>query len=141
MKRPLLIRALTTAAVAAAVALTASAQPAAAAPTSWKWGAIRSTDGMATAWGKVVVGQSGLAVTGNLDDTYGKGCSWAVIKYQSARNGRWRTHGIYNCVPGTGTFRKNVGGVLQIRIQVCRGTATRPTGKCSRWRTVWTQGG
>ncbi|MCC5581964.1 hypothetical protein IMZ11_40820 [Microtetraspora sp. AC03309] len=125
----------------AAVTFTASATPASADPTSWKWGRIHSTDGMATAWGKVIVGQSGLIVSGNLDDTYGKGCSWALIRYQDSRNGRWRTRGVYNCATGTGSFRTGVGGVLQIRVQVCRGTSKRPVNKCSRWKTVYTQGG
>ncbi|MEU7002078.1 hypothetical protein [Nonomuraea sp. NPDC046570] len=118
------------------------AGPAAADPTTtWKWGGIHSTDGWATAWGKVTVGQSGLVVHGKLDDSYGKGCSWALIRHQNARNGRWRTDGFYNCVTGTGTFRKDVGGPLQIKVQVCRGTAKRPVNKCSRWKTVYTQGG
>ncbi|MEV4067422.1 hypothetical protein [Nonomuraea dietziae] len=127
----------------AATTLALSCSPAASAEpaTVWKWGALHSTDGWATAWGKVSVGQSGLVVSGNLDDSYGKGCSWALIRYQNARNGRWRTHGVYNCVTGTGTFRKDLGGVLQIRVKVCRGTAKRPVGKCSRWKTVYTQGG
>ncbi|GAA3465768.1 hypothetical protein [Nonomuraea roseola] len=127
----------------AATTLALSCSPAASAEpvTVWKWGAVHSTDGWATAWGKVSVGQSGLVVSGNLDDSYGKGCSWALIRYQNAGNGRWRTHGVYNCVTGTGTFRKDVGGVLQIRVKVCRGTAKRPVGKCSRWKTVYTQGG
>ncbi|NUP04189.1 MAG: hypothetical protein HOV96_08265 [Nonomuraea sp.] len=129
------------AAGAAGVVLATQAGPAAADPTSWKWGAIHSTDGMATARGKVVVGQSGLVVTGHLDDSYGKGCSWVLVKYQSGSTGRWRTHGIYNCVTGTGSFRKSVGGALQIRAQVCRGTSQRPVDKCSRWRTIYTQGG
>ncbi|NRQ37660.1 hypothetical protein HII36_38400 [Nonomuraea sp. NN258] len=132
---------LASAALALTAATTATASATAADPTSWRWGAIHSTDGMATAWGKVAVGQSGLVVYGNLDDTYGKRCSWALIRYQSATNGRWRTHGIYNCQAGTGTFRKGVGAAMQIKIQVCRGTATRPINKCSRWKTVYTQGG
>jgi hypothetical protein len=123
------------------LAPTPASASASADPDTWKWGAIHSTDGLATARGKVTVGQSGLVVYGKLDDSYGKGCSWALIRRQSAANGRWRTHGFYNCVPGTGSFRKDVGGVLQIRAQVCRGTSTRPTGKCSRWRTIYTQGG
>ncbi|MFB4280361.1 MULTISPECIES: hypothetical protein [unclassified Nonomuraea] len=126
---------------AAGVVLTAQPAPASAGPTSWKWGALHSTDGMATARGKVVVGQSGLVVTGYLDDTYGKGCSWVLIKYQNASNGRRRTHGVYNCTAGTGSFRKSVGGVLQIWAQVCRGTSKRPVGRCSRWKTIYTQGG
>ncbi|MEV2267247.1 hypothetical protein [Nonomuraea africana] len=115
--------------------------PTVGSPTVWKWGAVHSTDGWATAWGKVAVGQSGLVVSGKLDDSYGKGCSWTLIRYQNSLNGRWRTHGVYNCVTGTGTFRKDVGGVLQIRVRVCRGTAKRPVGKCSRWKTIYTQGG
>ncbi|MFI9593956.1 hypothetical protein [Nonomuraea sp. NPDC052265] len=126
---------------AAVLTLTAMGTAAAADPTSWRWGALHSTDGLATARGKVVAGQSGLAVTGHLDDDRGKGCSWVLIRYQSASNGRWRTHGVYNCMGSTGSFRKNVGGALQIRAQVCRGTSKRPVGRCSRWRTVYTQGG
>ncbi|MEU1390486.1 MULTISPECIES: hypothetical protein [unclassified Nonomuraea] len=126
---------------AAVLTLTALSTAAAADPASWRWGALHSADGLATARGKVVAGQSGLAVTGTLDDDHGKGCSWVLIRYQSASNGRWRTHGVYNCVPGTGSFRKNVGGALQIRAQVCRGTSARPVGRCSRWRTIYTQGG
>ncbi|MEV0592897.1 hypothetical protein [Nonomuraea cavernae] len=126
---------------AAAIALAVQGAPAAADPTSWKWGGVHSTDGKATAWGRVVAGQSGLIVKGYLDDTHGKGCSWVLIRRQSGQNGRWRTHGVYNCVPGTGSFSKSVGGVLQIRVQVCRGNATRPVGECSRWKTIYTQGG
>ncbi|GGS98464.1 hypothetical protein ACFFV7_20985 [Nonomuraea spiralis] len=126
---------------AAVLVLAAHSTAAAADPASWRWGALHSTDGLASARGKVVAGQSGLAVTGYLDDDRGKGCSWVVLRYQSASNGRWRTFGIYNCVPGTGSFRKGVGGVLQIRAQVCRGTSKRPVGRCSRWRTIYTQGG
>ncbi|NAS21900.1 hypothetical protein GT755_09410 [Herbidospora sp. NEAU-GS84] len=125
----------------AAAALTLTATPAHAAPTTWKWGGIHSTDGWATAWGKITVGQSGHRISGNLDDSRGRTCSWLLIKSMSATNGRWRTHGIYNCVAGTGTFTKNLGGVLQIRAQVCRGTAKKPVNKCSKWKTIWTQGG
>ncbi|MEU8323491.1 hypothetical protein AB0C33_34440 [Nonomuraea sp. NPDC048881] len=131
----LTLTALSTAAAADTAADTA------ADPASWRWGALHSADGLATARGKVVAGQSGLAVTGTLDDDRGKGCSWLLIRYQSASNGRWRTHGVYNCLPGTGSFRKNVGGALQIRAQVCRGNGARPVGRCSRWRTIYTQGG
>ncbi|MER5622106.1 hypothetical protein ABT061_13795 [Streptosporangium sp. NPDC002544] len=128
---------------AAALALGGSAPALAstAAPTVWKWGPLHSTDGLAAAWGKVAVGQSGLVVYGTLEDTRGSGCAWAQIRYLSARNGRWHTASYYNCVPGPGTFRKNVGGVLQIKARTCRGTSARPTGRCSRWKTVYTQGG
>ncbi|GAB1822627.1 hypothetical protein [Herbidospora sp. RD11066] len=129
-----------TAVAAAALTLTA-ATPAHAAPGVWKWGGIHSTDGWATAWGRITAGQSGYFVSGNLDDSRGKGCSWVLIKAMSPVNGKWKTHGIYNCVAGTGTFRKNVGGALQIRAQVCRGTSKKPVNKCSKWKTIWTQGG
>ncbi|MFI7465382.1 hypothetical protein [Nonomuraea sp. NPDC049646] len=135
----LTLTALSTAAAAGTAAHTAART--AADPASWRWGPLHSADGRATARGKVVVGQSGLAVTGTLDDDRGKDCSWVLIRYQSGSNGRWRTHGVYNCLPGTGSFRKNVGGALQIRVQVCRGDAARPVGRCSRWRTTYTQGG
>lgn len=126
---------------AALLTLGLSAPAASADPTVWRWGKIQSTDGWATAWGKVSVGQSGFVVTGNLDDSYGKTCSWLLLKYMSSQNGRWRTHGIYNCQTGSGTFRKSVGGVLQIKAMACRGTSKRPLNKCSRWKTIYTQGG
>lgn len=110
-------------------------------PSVWRWGPIHSTDGHAVAGGKVAAGQSGLVVYGTLEDTRGSGCSWVHLRSMSARDGRWRTASFYNCVPGTGRFRRNVGGVLQIKAKVCRGTSSRPTGWCSRWKTVYTQGG
>ncbi|SEL91334.1 hypothetical protein [Nonomuraea pusilla] len=125
---------------AAAVALAALAPPAAAAP-SWKWGRIVSADGMGAAWGKVTARGAGLVVSGYVDDTRGRGCTWLLIRYQDSGNGRWRTHGVYNCVPGAGSFSKRVGDPLQIKAQVCRGTARRPVDECSRWKTVFTQGG
>ncbi|MEU7894488.1 hypothetical protein AB0B45_16720 [Nonomuraea sp. NPDC049152] len=126
---------------AAAVIVLAGATPAAADPTVWKWGPVYSTDGHAEAKGAVAVGQSGFVVSGRLVDTRGAGCSWVQIKAMSSENGRWRTARFANCVPGSGSFRKGVGGVLQVRVRVCRGTATRETGRCSRWKTVYTQGG
>ncbi|MFG1948794.1 hypothetical protein [Nonomuraea sp. NPDC048826] len=117
------------------------AAPAAADPTSWKWRTVYSADGKAGAWGKVSVGQSGFVVRGNVRDVPGKACSWAILRAQSATNGRWKAHGFYYCKPGIGTFRKNYGSVLQIKVQVCRGTAKQPTGSCSKQRTIFTQGG
>ncbi|MGW4473383.1 hypothetical protein ACWENQ_27295 [Nonomuraea sp. NPDC004354] len=127
--------------IAAAVVAVSGAVPAAADPTVWRWGPVRSTDGHAEAAGKVAAGQSGLVVSGMLADTRGAGCSWVQIKGMSSENGRWRTASAGACVPGTKGFRRDVGGVLHIRVRVCRGTATGPTGRCSRWRTVYTQGG
>ncbi|MFI6479161.1 hypothetical protein ACIBH1_14605 [Nonomuraea sp. NPDC050663] len=129
-------------ALAAAVALPLlAAAPAHADPAVWKWRKLHSADAKASAWGEVAISQHGFVVYGNLADTRGKGCAWAVLKAQSATNGKWKSHGFYYCKPGVGTFRKDYGAVLQIRVQVCRGTATRPTGSCSRWKTIYTQGG
>lgn len=129
-------------AVLAAAALPlAVATPAEATPAIWKWRSVHSTDGMARAWGKVSIHQFGYLVTGTVEDTLGKGCAWVVFKAQSASNGRWKSFGFYNCVPGNGTFRKDYRNVLQIKVQVCRGTSKRPTGECSRWKTIMTQGG
>jgi hypothetical protein len=127
--------------LAAAALPLAAATPAEATPAIWKWRSIHSTDGMARAWGKVSIHQFGYLVTGTLEDTLGKGCAWAVFKAQSASNGRWKTFGFYNCVPGNGTFRKDYRNVLQIKVQVCRGTSKRPVDECSRWKTIMTQGG
>ncbi|WP_283136873.1 hypothetical protein [Rhizohabitans arisaemae] len=115
-----------------------SAAPAAA--TEWKWGPIRSADGLAKAKGKVFVGQNGYAISGTVTDTRGPGCAWLRVRYQSSTNGRWRTVSFYNCVPGSGTFRKELGGVLQVKAQTCRGNSDRSTGSCSRAKTVYTQG-
>lgn len=129
-------------AAAAAIALPLlTAAPAHADPVVWKWGKLHSADRLATAWGEVGVGQSGFYVRGKLRDARGKGCAWIVLKAQSSTNGKWRSYGFYNCKADTGSFRRDYGGVLQIRVQVCRGTSARPTGKCSRWKTVFTQGG
>ncbi|MGN9844435.1 hypothetical protein ACTMTI_40545 [Nonomuraea sp. H19] len=124
---------------AIALPLTVAA-PAAATPAIWKWRTVHSADGMASAWGKVAISQSGYVVYGNVEDTRGRGCAWAVLRAQSARNGSWKTHGYYNCTPGTGTFRKDYGGVLQIKVQVCRGDKKRPTGECSKWKSIFTTG-
>jgi hypothetical protein len=126
---------------AAALPLTVAATPAEAQPTIWKWKTVHSANGMASAWGKVAISQMGYVVYGNLEDTRGKGCAWAVLRAQSAKNGKWKTYGFYNCVPGKGTFRKDYGAVLQIKVQVCTGTSKRPTGWCSKWKTIMTQGG
>ncbi|TMR90329.1 hypothetical protein [Nonomuraea basaltis] len=117
------------------------AAPAAADPAIWKWRTVHSTDGMASAWGKVAISQFGYVVYGNLEDTRGKGCAWAVLRAQSASNGRWKTYGFYNCTPGTGTFRKSYGSVLQIKVQVCRGNSKRPIDECSKWKSIFTTGG
>ncbi|TMR22553.1 hypothetical protein ETD86_11210 [Nonomuraea turkmeniaca] len=126
---------------AAVLPLAVAAAPAAADPAIWKWRPVHSADGMAGAWGKVAISQFGYVVYGNLEDTRGKGCAWAVLRAQDARNGRWKVYGFYNCKPGTGTFRKDYGSVLQIKVQVCRGTAKRPTGECSKQKTILTTGG
>ncbi|MFI7445296.1 hypothetical protein [Nonomuraea indica] len=127
--------------LAALVLPLAVAAPAAATPAVWKWRAVHSADGMASAWGKVAISQFGHVVYGNLEDTRGKGCAWAVLRAQDANNGRWKTFGFYNCTPGVGTFRKDYGSVLQIKVQVCRGTSKAPTGDCSKQKTILTQGG
>jgi hypothetical protein len=64
-----------------------------------------------------------------------------VLQAQSASNGKWRTYGFYNCTPGKGKFRKDYRNVLRIKVQVCRGTAKRPTDECSKPKTIMTQGG
>lgn len=125
--------------VALALPLTL-ATPASAAARSWNWGSVYSSDAKARAWGKVTVGKSGFTVTGSVRDTPGKACSWVIVRGQSAKNGRWKNVGFYNCRTGVGTFRRNFGYVLQMKVQVCRGTAYRPTGKCSKQRTIFTQG-
>ncbi|GIH78727.1 hypothetical protein [Planobispora longispora] len=120
----------------------ASAETAASASAStWKWGPIHSTDGHATAKGKVVVTQHSFQVRGSLSDTRGKGCSWVILRWQSSGNGKWSSAGYWNCTPGTGTFRKNVGLPLKIKAKVCRGNSSRPTGWCTSWKTIYTQGG
>ncbi|MFE3450505.1 hypothetical protein ACFXJ8_16380 [Nonomuraea sp. NPDC059194] len=126
---------------AAAAIVLAGAAPAVADPTVWKWGPVHSTDGHAQARGAVAVGQSGFVVYGKLADTRGSGCSWVQIRAMSSENGRWRSARFANCVPGTAGFRKSIGGVLQIKLRVCRGSDTRATGRCSRWKTIYTQGG
>ncbi|MFD1936290.1 MULTISPECIES: hypothetical protein [Nonomuraea] len=126
---------------AAAVIVLAGATPAGADPTVWKWGPVHSTDGHAEARGTVAVGQSGFVVSGRLVDTRGAGCSWVQIRAMSSENGRWRTARSANCVPGARAFRKDVGSALQVRVRVCRGTAAKATGRCSSWKTVYTQGG
>ncbi|GIH92494.1 hypothetical protein ACFFMN_03940 [Planobispora siamensis] len=128
----------------AAAALTVGGSTAAsadAAATGWKWGPIHSTDGHATAKGKVVVTQSAFQIRGSLSDTRGKGCSWVLLRWQSSGNGKWSSAGYWNCTPGTGTFRKNVAHPLQIKAKVCRGNSSRPTGWCTSWKTIYTQGG
>ncbi|MFD8558796.1 hypothetical protein ACWDOR_25100 [Streptosporangium canum] len=130
-----------TAAAALTLGGSTPASAATADPSVWRWGPIYSGDGHAEARGKVAVGQSGFVVYGTLEDTRGSGCSWVHVRYLNARNGRWHTASYYNCVPGAGSFRKNVGGVLQIKAKACRGNSSRPTGWCSRWKTIYTQGG
>ncbi|NRQ38765.1 hypothetical protein HII36_44125 [Nonomuraea sp. NN258] len=127
--------------LAAAAVLPLAAAPASADPAMWKWRTVHSADGMASAWGKVAISQFGYVVYGNLEDTRGSGCAWAVLRAQDARNGRWKTHGYYYCKPGVGTFRKDYGSVLQIKVQVCRGNSKRPTGACSKSKTIFTTGG
>ncbi|GAA2212310.1 hypothetical protein GCM10009850_077720 [Nonomuraea monospora] len=129
------MRSLVVLVTAAAVSLTLSV-PAAATPALRKWRAVHSADGMASAWGEVAIHQFGHLVTGNLEDTRGKGCAWAVLRSQGSRDGRWRDHGFYNCVPGVGTFRKDYRDARQVKVRVCRGTAQRPTGGCSAWKTI-----
>ncbi|GIN00594.1 hypothetical protein [Planomonospora venezuelensis] len=128
----------------AAAALTVAGSTAASADSaagSWKWGPIHSTDGHATAKGKVVVTQSAFQIRGSLYDTRGKGCSWVQLRWQSSTTGKWSSAAYWNCTPGTGTFRKNVSYPLQIKAKVCRGNSSRPTGWCTSWKTIYTQGG
>ncbi|MEW9553667.1 hypothetical protein [Nonomuraea sp. NPDC050783] len=134
------MRLLAVLAAAVVLPLGVAATPASATPAVWKWGPAYSADGMAGSWGKVYLHQFGYQVRGNLEDTRGKGCAWAVLKAQDSRNGRWKTYGFYNCQPGVGTFKKDYRNVVQIRVQVCRGTAARPTGECSTWKPVLTMG-
>ncbi|GGK50611.1 hypothetical protein Ppa06_08970 [Planomonospora parontospora subsp. parontospora] len=128
----------------AAAALTLGGSTAAsadAAASSWKWGPIHSTDGHATAKGRIVVTQSAFQIRGDLYDTRGKGCSWVQLRWLSGSTGRWGSAAYYNCTPGTGTFRKNIGYPLTVKAKVCRGTSGGPTGRCTSWRTVYRQGG
>ncbi|MBB2910871.1 hypothetical protein FHS43_002134 [Streptosporangium becharense] len=136
------IRILLSTAAAAALTLAGSAAASAeSASTVWKWGSIHSSDHGARANGKVVAAQSGLEVRGTLYDNARSGCGWVLLHYQSSTNGKWRAANYWNCANGPGTFREKVGGVLQIKAKVCRGTSKRPTGRCSGWRTIYTQGG
>ncbi|MER7503370.1 hypothetical protein AB0L05_34270 [Nonomuraea pusilla] len=125
---------------AAVLPLTAAA-PASAVPTIWNWRGGQSTDGKASAWGKVYIHQMGYLVEGNLKDTQGYGCSWVILKGQDTRSGRWKSHGFYNCIPGTGTFKKDYRNALNVKVQVCRGDADRPTGQCSAWKSIMRNGG
>ncbi|MCK2213427.1 hypothetical protein MF672_006415 [Actinomadura sp. ATCC 31491] len=127
-------------AAAAVLPLTVAAGPASAQPAIWKWGPVHSADGMASSWGKAYLHQFGYLVRGSLEDTRGKGCAWAVLNAQDSRDGRWKSYGFYNCRPGVGTFKKDYRNVLRIRVQVCRGNATRPTGECSGWKWILKMG-
>ncbi|MFC4060773.1 hypothetical protein ACFOWE_20930 [Planomonospora corallina] len=127
---------------AAALVLGGSTAASAATATSgWKWGPIHSTDGHATARGKIVVTQSAFQIRGSLDDTRGRGCSWILLRWQKGSDGRRGSAAYYNCTPGTGTFRKNISYPLTVEAKVCRGTSKKPTDRCSSWKTIYRQGG
>ncbi|WP_182875354.1 hypothetical protein [Microbispora sp. H10670] len=127
---------------AATSATAASTASAVSAAETWKWGPTASSDYKGWASGSVRSTSSGLRVAGDLYDAGGaRTCSWVTIKWLTD-HGRYRTATFRNCSQSTPrAFRVNAGYMLLAKARVCRGTATRVTGRCSRWERVWTQGG
>ncbi|MGI5154921.1 hypothetical protein [Microbispora sp. CA-102843] len=127
---------------APAAASASSAGSAASAAETWEWGPTASSDTKGWANGYVRSGSSGLRIVGDLYDAGGaRTCSWVKIKWLTDR-GKYRTASYRNCSQSTPrTFTVNAGYMLLAKAMVCRGSATRITGKCSRWERVWTQGG
>ncbi|KAB8181206.1 hypothetical protein [Microbispora catharanthi] len=127
---------------ASSAASPASAASAASAAETWEWGPTASSDTKGWANGYVRSGSSGLRIVGDLYDAGGaRTCSWVKIKWLTDR-GKYRTATYRNCSQSTPrTFTVKAGYMLLAKAMVCRGSATRITGKCSRWERVWTQGG
>lgn len=133
------------AASAASTASTASATSSASAASAasvWRWGPFASSDARGWAIGNVRSGRSGMRISGDLYDRSGaRTCTWIKVKWLTDR-GRYRTAKFRNCSHSKPrAFRVNTGYILLANAQVCRGTSKRITGKCSRWRQVWAQGG
>lgn len=111
-------------------------------PETWSWGAIYSADRAGKAKGTVVLDRPGFVVNGKLYDFPGrKGCTWVKFRWVKDKGGKGYTT-YHNC-SGTKplTFSFPTGYMLSIEGKVCRGTATKITGKCSTWDGVWAQGG
>ncbi|MFC7385501.1 hypothetical protein [Sphaerisporangium rhizosphaerae] len=113
-----------------------------AAAEKWSWGPTTSTDAKGWAKGEIRTTKSGLRITGNLYDAGGaRTCSWLKIKWLTGQGG-YRTATVKNCSRSAPrAFRVDAGHMLSSLAKVCRGTATRVTGKCSHWEGVWAQGG
>lgn len=142
-RAPRLLLPLAAAGLSAALCGGLLAAPASAsAAETWKWGPVASSDYKGWATGYVRSGSSGLRIVGDLYDGGGaKTCSWVRIKWLTD-HGKYRTATYRNCSPSTPrTFTVNAGYMLEAKAMVCRGSATRLTVKCSRWKKVWTQGG
>ncbi|MEV7006198.1 hypothetical protein [Streptosporangium sp. NPDC051022] len=127
---------------AAVTASGASATTAAGAAETWHWGPTASTDTKGWAGGVIRTTRSGLRISGDLYDASGaRTCSWLKIKWLTDR-GKYRVATFRNCSQSsTLAFRVNAGYMLSAEAKVCRGTATRITGRCSDWEGVWSQGG
>ncbi|GGO04937.1 hypothetical protein GCM10010116_09880 [Microbispora rosea subsp. aerata] len=131
--------------VAVPAAASASSAPLSAsspAAQTWRWGPTASSDNKGWASGYVRSGASGLRIVGDLYDAGGAGtCSWVKVTWLTDR-GKHRTATFRNCSQSTPrTFTVKAGYMLLAKARVCRGSATRITGRCSRWERVWTQGG
>lgn len=124
---------------ASAAAATVSAGTAATAGT-WRWGPVKATDRQGWAQGTIVATGSGLRIKGVLYDAGGKACSWLGFRYLSDK-GKWKERAYRYCKTGGGSFSFHAGHFLIAKAKVCRGTVTRATGKCSSWKTIWSQGG
>ncbi|MFI6536313.1 hypothetical protein ACIBHY_27960 [Nonomuraea sp. NPDC050547] len=111
-------------------------------PETWSWGSIYSADRAGKAKGKVVLDRPGFTVSGKLYDFPGKkGCSWLKFRWTKESGGQGKK--TYRNCSGTKplAFSLSTGYMLSIEGKVCRGTATKITGKCSGWDGVWAQGG
>ncbi|MGW4641436.1 hypothetical protein ACWEN6_23150 [Sphaerisporangium sp. NPDC004334] len=119
-----------------------TAEARSAAAEKWSWGPTTSTDAKGWAKGEIRTTRSGLRITGNLYDAGGaRTCSWLKIKWLTGQGG-YRTATVKNCSRSAPrAFRVDAGHMLSSLAKVCRGTATRVTGKCSHWEGVWAQGG
>lgn len=131
---------LTAVAVLGLAAPLAVPAPAAASAGTWRWGPVKTTDRQGWAQGTIVATGSGLRIKGVLYDTGGRACSWLGFRYLSAK-GKWKERAYRYCKTGGGAFAFTGGHFLIAKAKVCRGTVTRATGKCSSWKTIWSQGG
>ncbi len=111
----------------------------AAPPQVWHWGPVSATNAAGRAHGLVTLDGSVFTVSGRLTDT-GKGCSWLAFRW-TTDVGAHRSKTIKNCSNRALKFAFKPGTMLSMEGRVCRGTSTKPTGRCSGWDGVWAQGG